>query len=107
MLNKFICICVAFFISYTVNAQCVGCPKQLTAPGSLAPPSVGFNGFTSEVKTYNGVTPTCYFPVNSSLNGHLQGINNKLCSLLDSLGVNAEKDSIALSIIDSLIIELT
>jgi len=106
MLNKFICICVAFFISYTVNAQCVGCPKQLTAPGSLAPPSVGFNGFTSEVKTYNGVTPTCYFPVNSSLNGHLQGINNKLCSLLDSLGVNAEKDSIALSIIDSLIIEL-
>jgi len=107
MLNKFICICVAFFISYTVNAQCVGCPKQLTAPGSLAPPSVGFNGFTSEVKTYNGVTPTCYFPVNSSLNGHLQGINNKLCSLLDSLGDNAEKDSIALSVIDSLIIELT
>jgi len=107
MLNKFICICVAFFISYTVNAQCVGCPKQLTAPGSLAPPSVGFNGFTSEVKTYNGVPPTCYFPVNGSLNGHLQGINNKLCSLLDSLGDNAEKDSIALSVIDSLIIELT
>lgn len=106
MLNKFICICIAFFVSYTVNAQCVGCPKQLTAPGSLAPPSVGFNGFTSEVKTYNGVTPTCYFPVNNTLNGHLQGINNKLCTLLDNLGYNAEKDSIALSVIDSLIIKM-
>jgi len=93
-------------IGYNANAQCVGCPKQLTAPGSLSPPSIGFNGFTSEVKYYNGVAPTCYLPVSGTLNGHLQGINNKLCSLLDSLGVNAEKDSIALSIIDSLIITI-
>ncbi len=106
MFNKLICFCIALMIGYNVNAQCVGCPKQLTAPGSLSPPSVGFNGHTSEVKIYDGVTPTCYFPVSGTLNGHLQGINNKLCSLLDSLGVNAEKDSIALSIIDSLIITI-
>lgn len=106
MLNKLICICIALMIGYNANAQCVGCPKQLTAPGSLSPPSIGFNGFTSEVKYYNGVAPTCYLPVSGTLNGHLQGINNKLCSLLDSLGVNAEKDSIALSIIDSLIITI-
>ena len=103
MLNKLICICIALMIGYNANAQCVGCPKQLTAPGSLSPPSIGFNGFTSEVKYYNGVAPTCYLPVSGTLNGHLQGINNKLCSLLDSLGDNTERDSIALSIIDSLI----
>lgn len=106
MFNKLICFCIALMIGYNVNAQCVGCPKQLTAPGSLSAPSVGFNGHTSEVRIFDGVTPSCYFPISNTLNGHLQGINNKLCSLLDSLGGNAEKDSIALSVIDSLIFEI-
>lgn len=106
MLNKLICFSIALFTGYNLNAQCVGCPKQLTAPGSLSAPSVGFNGHTSEVRIFDGVTPSCYFPISNTLNGHLQGINNKLCSLLDSLGDNAEKDSIALSVIDSLIFEI-
>lgn len=103
MFNKFICSVIAVFAIINLHGQCVGCPGSLTAPGSLAAPSIGFNGFTSEVHTYNGVKPTCYLPVSNTLNGHLQGINNALCMLKDSLGFFYEKDSVALSAIDSII----
>lgn len=104
MFNRFICICTLVLCTM-VNSfgQCVGCPGSLTAPGSLAPPTATFNGHTSEVHTYDGSTPSCYLPVSNTLNGHLEGIENALCKLRDSIGINYEKDSIALSKIDSLI----
>ena len=75
---------------YTLSgySQCANCPSGTTAPGAAAAPSVKFHGYTSEVNKYDGTTPTCYSPTANTLNGHLQGINLKLCSIkstLDSL----------------------
>lgn len=104
MLNRFICTC-AIVLCTLANCvgQCVGCPSSLTAAGSLAPPTANFNGHTSEVHTFDGSTPLCYLPVSNTLNGHLEGIENALCMLRDSIGINYERDSVALSKIDSLI----
>ena len=81
----FIVLSVYSIIGYS---QCVNCPSGTTAPGAAASPTTRFNGYTSEVNKYDGTTPTCYTPTANTLNGHLQGINLKLCSIkstLDSL----------------------
>jgi len=93
---------LAFIYTTAINAQCLNCPNGITAPGAGASPSVKFNGYTSEVKYYDGIKPTCYTPTANTLNGHLQGINNRLCQLkttIDSLKVN---DSSAFAQIDSI-----
>lgn len=69
-------------------ADCINCPSGTTAPGAAASPTTKFHGFTSEVNKYDGTTQNCYTPTANTLNGHLKGINNKLCSLkslIDSL----------------------
>lgn len=93
---------LAFIYTTAISAQCLNCPNGITAPGAGASPSVKFNGYTSEVKYYDGIKPTCYTPTANTLNGHLQGINNRLCQLkttIDSLRVN---DSSAFAQIDSI-----
>lgn len=93
---------LAFIYTTAINAQCLNCPNGITAPGAGASPSVKFNGYTSEVKYYDGIKPTCYTPTANTLNGHLQGINNRLCYLktvIDSLKTN---DSSAFAQIDSI-----
>ena len=93
---------LAFIYTTAISAQCLNCPNGITAPGAGASPSVKFNGYTSEVKYYDGIKPTCYTPTANTLNGHLQGINNRLCQLkttIDSLKVN---DSSAFAQIDSI-----
>ena len=81
----FIALCL---LSVAMFADCINCPSGTTAPGAAAAPTTRFHGFTSESNKYDGVAPTCYTPTANTLNGHLQGINNKLCavkSILDSL----------------------
>lgn len=93
---------LSFFVCLNLSAQCLNCPSGTTAPGAAASPTVKFHGFTSEVTKYDGVKPTCYTPTANTLNGHLQGINNKLCqlkSVIDSLKTN---DSSAFAQIDSI-----
>jgi len=93
---------LALIYTTGINAQCLNCPGGITAPGAAAGPSVKFNGYTSEVKYYDGIKPTCYTPTANTLNGHLQGINNRLCYLktvIDSLKTN---DSSAFAQIDSI-----
>ena len=87
----------ALFLLVVVHVfgQCIGCPPL--SGGSVPVPTGSFNGQTSSVTTYNGATPTCYKPTSGGLNGHLQGINNSLCSLrsrLDSLIVASDNDSL-------------
>lgn len=85
--------------STTAQAQCVGCPPLTSDTIPNVP--CNFNGQTSSVTQYNGVTPTCYTPTNVSLNGHLQGINNAFCAIrnkVDSLLNNQQDcDSILLA----------
>lgn len=96
------------FVAYcTANAQCIGCPPLST--GTIPTIPCAFNGQTSSVTQYNGVTPTCYTPTSAGLNGHLQGINNALCRIrlkADSLfAVSGQCDSSIISIqiqVDSL-----
>jgi hypothetical protein len=82
-----------------MKAQCVGCPPLTSDTIPNVP--CNFNGQTSSVTQYNGVTPTCYTPTNVSLNGHLQGINNAFCAIrnkVDSLLNNQQDcDSILLA----------
>ena len=85
-IKKVVIAAALSLLGIVAQAQCVGCPPL----SSDSVPSVpcAFNGQTSSVTNYNGITPTCYNPVNGSLNGHLQGINNRLCTirtLVDSL----------------------
>ena len=63
---------LAFIYTTAISAQCLNCPNGITAPGAGASPSVKFNGYTSEVKYYDGIKPTCYTPTANTLNGHLQ-----------------------------------
>lgn len=111
-MKRLVFIATLFYV-LNVSAQCLNCPNGITAPGAGASPSVKFNGYTSEVKYYDGIKPTCYTPTANTLNGHLQGINNKLCqlkSVIDSLRTNdssafAQIDSIQ-SRIDSIVVAL-
>lgn len=97
---KYIITIIAICLALNANAQCIGCPP-LTG-GSVPSKPCSFNGQTSSVTSYNGVTPTCYSPTNGSLNGHLQGINNALCfirGVIDSVSLSNDYcDSIAISI---------
>ena len=99
----FIVLSVYSIIGYS---QCVNCPSGTTAPGAAASPTTRFNGYTSEVNKYDGTTPTCYTPTANTLNGHLQGINLKLCSIkstLDSLRAYDANNTIRLdSIINAM-----
>ena len=94
---KYLIALTLIIVSFFAKAQCVGCPP-LTG-GAVPSTPCAFNGQTSSVTSYNGITPTCYIPVNGSLNGHLQGINNRLCAiktLVDSLiAVSNNCDSVA------------
>lgn len=78
----------------------------MTAPSAVSSPLQGFNGFTSEVTTFDGTTPNCYTPTSSSLNGHLRGINNKLCTLRDSITTLRYYDTLLVDRIDSIITAL-
>lgn len=93
-------------VNVIVFADCINCPKGTTAPGAAASPTTRFNGYTSEVNKYDGTTQNCYTPTANTLNGHLKGINNELCTLqdlIDSLSIVVnENDSIALAGLDSL-----
>lgn len=85
------------------QSNCPTCPKGMTAPSSVSSPLQGFNGYTSEVRIFDGTTPTCYTPTANTLNGHLRGINNALCvtrARIDSLRRN---DTVTTRRIDSLI----
>ena len=61
-----------------------------------------YNGFTSDFRNYDGLPPSCYTPTVNNLNGHLAGINNRLCQLLVTLdqisGENALLDTIQMEI---------
>lgn len=103
-----IILTMLLFVAYcTANAQCIGCPPL--SSGTIPTIPCAFNGQTSSVTQYNGVTPTCYTPTNAGLNGHLQGINNALCRIrnkADSLiAVSGQCDSSIINIqiqVDSL-----
>lgn len=86
-MKRLLFVILSVFIVNTY-ADCINCPSGTTAPGAAAAPTTRFHGYTSESNKYDGTTPTCYTPTANTLNGHLQGINNKLCSIkstLDSL----------------------
>lgn len=78
-MNKIFSVIILLFMAVQAQGQCVGCPPLTSDTIPNIPCS--FNGQTSSVTQYNGVTPTCYNPTNVSLNGHLQGINNALCAI--------------------------
>ena len=111
-MKRLVFIATLFYV-LNVSAQCLNCPNGITAPGAGASPSVKFNGYTLEVKYYDGIKPTWYTPTANTLNGHLKEINNKLCqlkSVIDSLRTNdssafAQIDSIQ-SRIDSIVVAL-
>lgn len=110
MLNRFkntglIILIVSLFAVVDGFGQvpCPTCPKGITAPSSVSNPLQGFNGFTSEVKTFDGTTPTCYTPTAKSLNGHLRGINNALCAYRTRIDSLVGGDTVLISRIDSLI----
>lgn len=87
-------------------SDCINCPSGTTAPGAAAAPTTRFHGYTSEVNKYDGTTPTCYTPTANTLNGHLQGINTKLCAIkstLDSLRIYDANNTVRLdSIINAI-----
>ena len=101
----FLLVFVPLFI-FGQGSPCVGCPPSLSAPGSMASPTTGFNGYTSEVNHFDGQTPDCYLPSAQTLNGVLQGIDIALCDILDrldSLRTLSSEDSALNARIDSLI----
>lgn len=109
---RYLIAIISFFFALNVSAQCIGCPP-LTG-GNVPKQPCSFNGQTSSVTNYNGITPNCYFPTNGSLNGHLQGINNALCTIrnrIDSIAnVSGQCDSLIENVqlqIDTIVTMLT
>lgn len=103
---KRVLFAVMLLINVVTFADCINCPKGTTAPGAAASPTTRFNGYTSEVNKYDGTTQNCYTPTANTLNGHLKGINNELCTLqdlIDSLSAVIDyNDSVAVAGLDSL-----
>lgn len=99
-MNKAILIAMLVCFTITAQAQCIGCPPL--TPDTIPNVPCNFNGQTSSVTQYNGITPTCYNPTNVSLNGHLQGINNAMCIIrarIDSLAaISGQCDSLVSNI---------
>lgn len=103
---KRVLFAVMLLINVVTFADCINCPKGTTAPGAAAAPTTRFHGYTSEVNKYDGTTQNCYTPTANTLNGHLKGINNELCTLqdlIDSLSAVIDyNDSVAVAGLDSL-----
>lgn len=85
------------------QSNCPTCPKGMTAPSTITSPLQGFHGYTSESLHFDGTTPTCYTPTANTLNGHLNGINNRLCNFKSRIDSLWRKDTLFLRRIDSLI----
>lgn len=108
-MKRFIIVLFALFAVINTYGQCRSCPSSLQAPGSTGSTPLPGTLFTSQITPYDGTVPDCYDAVANNLNGHLEGIDNRLCELgilIDSLESSSTRDSIRIEeilvIIDSL-----
>lgn len=108
MFNRFNSIILILLFALNAYSQCDGCPSSIEAPPSVGETPAQFNGFTSEVNLYDGDNPDCYMPISNSLNGQLEGIDNKICELdelIETLRTSCS-DSTSIANIEATLVEL-